>query len=86
MTLIDKLPQLAQDKANHFIYGLLVFTVFCAMFGATVASCLVIVVAAAKEVYDFAHQANHTPDIWDFAATVAGGGLGLVNYLLGFPG
>lgn len=74
------LPQLAQDKANHLLYGLLAFTLAALCFGAGVASCVVIVVAAGKELYDYVHRDSHTPDVGDFVATVTGGALGLVNH------
>lgn len=74
------LPQLAQDKANHLLYGLLAFTLAAICFGAAVAAAVVVVVAAGKEVFDFVHREAHTPDIGDFVATVAGGALGLINH------
>ena len=76
-----RLPQLAQDKASHLVYGLLAFTLAAWFFGAASASALVIVVAAGKELFDYVHREAHTPDIGDFVATVAGGALGLVNYM-----
>jgi hypothetical protein len=41
----------------------------------------VAVVALAKEGYDYLHKDIHTPDAWDFVATVLGGAfvLGIIN-------
>jgi len=75
------LPVLAQDKANHLIYGLLVFTLALIFFGVVVACCATVVVAAGKELFDLAHRSSHTPDPVDLLVTVLGGALGLVNYL-----
>ena len=77
------IPLIAQDKANHFIYGLLTFTVTQAAFGILIAAVVTALVAAAKEGYDFLHKDVHTPDFMDFLATVLGGALGLFNYLMG---
>jgi hypothetical protein len=65
-----KLPQLPQDKANHFIYGLIICAIFLLLtepFGAFFA---VIFVSSAKEMYDSSY--GGTKSIWDFLATLAG--------------
>jgi hypothetical protein len=58
-----------QDKANHFVYGFLIF-ILCNLFFTEI-TCLFIVVfaAAAKEVYDKVSKKG-TPEILDFIATV----------------
>ena len=81
MTLIDKLPQLPADKANHLAYGLAFFTAWLLVFGPVVASAATLGAATLKEIYDLLHRDTHTPDIWDWLATVAGGTIGLINYL-----
>ena len=58
-----------QDKANHFVYGFLIFAFFSLFF--TELTCLIIVsfVAAAKEVYDKVSKKG-TPEILDFVFTI----------------
>ena len=58
------IPLIAQDKANHFIYGLLIFTVTQAAFGILIAAVVTALAAAAKEGYDFLHKDVHTPTSW----------------------
>jgi hypothetical protein len=73
-----KLPMLPQDKANHFIYGLIIFAVVAiisnAMFGLGVCT----IAAFAKELYDLQHVDRHTPDIYDAIWTIAGGVIGFI--------
>jgi hypothetical protein len=58
-----------QDKANHFVYGFLIFAFFTLFF--TELTCLLIVVfiAAGKEIYDKLSKKG-TPEILDFVFTV----------------
>ena len=67
------LPQLPQDKANHVLYGLVVFCVF-AFASPMIGLVAAVVVGAAKEGYDSTGRGN--VEILDFVATASGGGLG----------
>lgn len=65
------LPQLPQDKGNHFAYGAAIAAVGCLVSPlAGVALCLAF--AVGKEVYDRVSGKGH-PEIWDAFATIAGG-------------
>lgn len=67
-----------QDKCLHIIVGVMIFAITNLLLGSAVAMAVVTVVAAAKEVYDYFNKDKHTPDVFDFLATVAGGLLGLI--------
>ena len=77
-TYIMKLPLIPQDKANHFIYGLLIFTMISTILNVVFGLGVCIVAAFTKELYDLQHKQTHTPDIYDFIWTVAGGIVGLI--------
>ena len=66
------MPQLPQDKANHFIYGLAIFLVVGFAIDAVAGLTAAALIGAIKEVYD---QKSKTgcPDAMDFVATAAGG-------------
>ena len=68
---------IAKDKQLHFAVGaavsvIAVYVSGAAWLGVGVAA----VLGAGKEVYDHLHRDRHTPDIYDFLATVAGGAAG----------
>lgn len=65
------------DKLYHFLAGFIVSVTSLVLFDQTVAVIAVIAIAAAKEVYDSKHPAEHTADGSDFIATVVGGLTGL---------
>lgn len=73
-----KLPQLSQDKANHFVYGAVITCLTGLAFGPVMAGGAVMFFAAGKELYDF-YSKKGTPDIWDFFATVLGGVITLLS-------
>jgi len=77
MTLAN-LPQLPQDKANHLVYGLLMFMVMTSFIGALAAVVAVAIIGALKEIIHDKLMGKGTPDFWDFAATAAGGILGFI--------
>ena len=77
MTLAS-LPQLPQDKANHLIYGLLMFMVMTPFTGALLAVLTVAIIGALKEIIHDKLMGKGTPDFWDFVATAAGGALGFI--------
>jgi hypothetical protein len=65
------------DKFMHFICGLVIAVLLTPFIG--VHSILVVaVVALLKEIYDYLHKDIHTPDFWDWVATVIGGVVGFV--------
>jgi hypothetical protein len=65
------------DKFMHFIGGLVIAALLTPFIGAY--SILVVaIVALLKEIYDYLHKDIHTPDFWDWVATVLGGVLGTV--------
>ena len=70
--MLDLLAKLPYDKALHYVYGSLLFALTVHALGAALSLMFVAVVAAVKEVYDWFHRDTHTPDLWDFVATVAG--------------
>lgn len=70
---IMNLPQLPQDKANHVIYGLLIFMAG-AVFNPGIGLAATVIAGAAKEAIDATGRGN--VEFKDFLATVAGGVLG----------
>ena len=65
------------DKQMHFLSGFIIAAVLTPFIGAY--SILVVaVIAALKEIYDYLHKDIHTPDFWDWVATVIGGVVGFV--------
>ena len=72
------LPLLPQDKANHLIYGLLMFMVMTPFTGALLAVLTVAIIGALKEIIHDKLMGKGTPDFWDFVATAAGGALGFI--------
>ena len=73
MNFLMKIPH---DKMGHAIAGVLVF-LLALLLGATIwiGMGVVLVVAVAKEIYDYFHRDRHTPDVWDAVATVSLAGL-----------
>jgi hypothetical protein len=59
------------DKANHFIAGTLIYCVASLFLTPIVALAPVVVIGAAKEVYDKSSKKG-TPDLVDFIFTVLG--------------
>lgn len=76
------LPMIPQDKANHMIYGLVIFTVPAVLFTALVGLGVCVIAAFSKELYDLQHKDSHTPDIYDAIWTIAGGAFGFIISLL----
>lgn len=73
-----KLPMLPQDKANHFIYGLIIFAIVSMLSNVVIGLGVCTMAAFAKELYDLQHVDKHTPDIYDAIWTVMGGVIGFV--------
>lgn len=71
---------LPQDKANHVIYGAVIFTIvllivqFAKIPHSTIIGLAVVALfAGGKEVADSKNPDRHTADLMDCAATIAGG-------------
>ena len=66
-----KLPQLPQDKANHFIYGAFIYALLAIVFEPL--ACIFLVMSAAffKEFYDTYTDSDFS--FGDFFATTFGG-------------
>jgi hypothetical protein len=58
-----------QDKANHFVYGFLIFAFFSLFFTEIICLIIVAFIAAAKEIYDKVSKKG-TPELLDFVFTV----------------
>jgi hypothetical protein len=65
------------DKQMHFIGGLVIAALLTPFIGAY-SIVVVAVIALLKEIYDYLHKDIHTPDFWDWVATVLGGLVGFV--------
>jgi hypothetical protein len=65
------------DKQMHFICGLVIAALLTPLIGAY-SIVVVAVIALLKEIYDYLHKDIHTPDFWDWVATVLGGLVGFV--------
>jgi len=79
--IIQKLNSIPADKVQHFAVGVIVFS-FGSLINVLAASIAVVLIAAAKEVYDYLNKDVHTCSFADFIATVSGGTAVLiaVNY------
>lgn len=68
-----KLPIIPQDKANHFIYGSVIFSIVFLLNGSTLSAFVsVLVIAFMKELYDALHIETNTPDLMDVLFTILG--------------
>jgi hypothetical protein len=65
------------DKFMHFICGLVIAALLTPFIGAY-SIVVVAIIALLKEIYDYLHKDIHTPDFWDWVATVLGGLVGFV--------
>jgi hypothetical protein len=65
------------DKQMHFICGLVIAALLTPFIGAY-SIVVVAIIALLKEIYDYLHKDIHTPDFWDWVATVLGGVVGFV--------
>lgn len=85
-SLIEKLLAVANgipdDKVRHALGGAFLFSLI-AQFGLVIAVVAVMVIAAAKEMYDSRHSDIHTSDPLDFAATCIGMVIGLICFMAG---
>ena len=73
-----KLPMLPHDKANHFIYGLIIFGIFKIIFTPLIGIVVCSIFGISKEIYDYFNRDRHTPDFYDALITIIGGVIGLL--------
>ena len=78
LTIISTIPH---DKQGHFIAGVLAYAIIH-FFSPFLALSVVLLMAIGKEVYDYYHKENHTPELMDAIATILGG---VVGFLCGIP-
>ena len=65
------LPLIPQDKANHVIYGMIIYYIVQFILSPVATLALVVGVAVGKEVYDWLSNKG-TPEFLDFMTTVMG--------------
>jgi hypothetical protein len=65
------------DKQMHFACGFIIAAILTPFIGAY-SIVVVAIIALLKEIYDYLHKDIHTPDFWDWVATVLGGLVGFV--------
>lgn len=68
---------LEQDKANHFIYGLLIYAAVNYFFGPMIAFYVLTVVAFGKEIYDWKYGTGFSGT--DIVFTIIGG---MISFLI----
>ena len=68
------LPLIPQDKANHFVYGVVAYALALLFVSPLVALGITIVIGAAKEAWDA--NGRGCVELLDFLATAAGGAVG----------
>ena len=67
-----KLPLIAQDKANHFIYGCIICFLSGLVFNPINSILITFLIALSKEIYDKLSKKG-TPEILDIIYTIIGG-------------
>lgn len=77
---MPRLPQIPQDKANHFVYGAILALAAMALSSPEMAAAAVVIAAVGKELLDLA--GHGTPEVLDAVATVAGGAVVLLPVLM----
>ena len=78
--MIEKLPEIEGDKANHFIYGLLIYFIVTLLFGDVIGLSLCFIAAFGKEIYD--HLSPFHKWCWyDLIWTLMGGLIGFLIHI-----
>jgi hypothetical protein len=75
-----KLPVLPQDKANHFVYGFLIFCMFNFFLNSYYSLLIVFAIAVIKEIIDKI-SGKGTPEVLDVVATIAPALILILNQL-----
>ena len=65
------LPLIPQDKANHVIYGMIIYYIVQFILSPVATLALVVTFAISKEVHDWLSKKG-TPEFLDFVSTVMG--------------
>lgn len=78
MKITELIPH---DKALHLIGGTIIFAAINIILGPIIGVLASIIAAFGKEVYDYFHKENHTPDIKDAIFTILGGILGFICWI-----
>ena len=66
-----KLPLVPQDKANHYIYGSVIYFISSLWLSPMVSMILVLLIASLKELYDYKTKTGN-PEIMDIVWTLLG--------------
>lgn len=77
MNFLTTIPLIPQDKKDHFVAGLFCY-LFVSFFSISLALICTVIMAVGKEIYDYYHKENHTPEIMDAVATCLGGLVGIL--------
>lgn len=73
----ERAEMMGQDKLLHAFAGLMIVLLLSGFGVDTLSAFLIACIAgAAKELYDTFHTDEHTADLMDLVATVAGGAMG----------
>jgi len=78
---MNKLPLIPIDKANHFIYGSIIYTLSNLILTPLLSLIIVLILGGLKELYDY-YTKTGTPDYKDFLWTVFGGLVIFINNML----
>jgi hypothetical protein len=78
---MNKLPLIPIDKANHFVYGVIIYTLFNLVFHPLISLIFLMVISIGKEVYDYLSDTG-TPDYKDALWTLMGGNIVFLNHFL----
>ena len=73
-----KLPQLPQDKANHFIYGAFIY-LFTSLIVEPYPSLFIVASFAFFKEFVDTYRDSSDFSLWDFVVTVLGGALILIS-------
>lgn len=65
------LPVIDEDKANHFIYGCVIYSLSCIFLPVLYSLIIVALIGGLKELYD-KYTPGATPDIMDWVWTMFG--------------
>ena len=78
--MLENLPEIKEDKANHFIYGLLIYFIGTLILGDIFGLSLCFTAAVGKEIYDH-WSPLHKWCWWDLLWTLMGGLVGLLIHI-----
>jgi hypothetical protein len=76
-----KLPLVPQDKANHYIYGSVIYFITSLCLSPILSLIVVLLIAFLKELYDYKTKKG-TPEVMDIVWTMIGGLTIMVTQIL----